>query len=369
MKTPLFLTALAAALLLAAPGIPQVQAQAGNDLLLPFPDESSATEIPSREGAAPDGRDEQKRRAIEMAETFIRRQQSETATSVPRRGEATLRVPSRPLPASHTALPVIAAANITPLAPVSGPQSELLPMPPEGDWGAPPLPSAGEEMLPVSGEPLPGETPDEEAVPRAALGSNPAFGDLSAQERRGPVFRVSGADAINLARTRGFKFSPAGGIGARDGLRTAASQFPHMLTSEVNGIQMTQARPPAAWNMDENSNTFFMFCDAAYKAVPLNNGWRIRGITLEGPNWRWVACPHSGAGTASFSVRLYSYRNAPSATSVRLMKLTLEGPIGAKDWREAFPWINGKGPQLPPVQPAPAADQALAASGEPVLPR
>jgi hypothetical protein len=278
--------------------------------------------------------------------------------------------PSRPLPATPAGLPIIAASGIAPLAPVSGPQSELLPMLPEGDWGAPPLPSAEDDMLPISAEPFPEESPaaEDQAVPRAALGSNPAYGDLSAQERLGPVFRISGADAINLARTRGFKFSPAGGIGARDGLRTGASQFPHMLTSEVNGIQMTQARPPKAWNMEESSNTFFMFSDAGYKAVPLNNGWRIRGITLEGPNWRWVACPHSGAGTASFSVRLYSYRNAPAPTSVRLVKLTLEGPVGAKDWREAFPWINGKGPQPPAATALPAASQALAAS-EPRLPQ
>ena len=105
-----------------------------------------------------------------------------------------------------------------------------------------------------------------------------------------------------------------------------------------------------------------MFCDASYKSVLLNSGWRIRGINLDGPNWRWVACPRSGSPTASFSVRLYSYRGAASDTTVKIVHLTLEGPPGATDWKQAFPSLNGKGPALEVPDAMPPGDAMLAAS-------
>jgi hypothetical protein len=188
---------------------------------------------------------------------------------------------------------------------------------------------------------------------------------------------VSGADAFKIAHARGFKFTPAGGFGSRDGMHTAAAQFPNVLTSEVHGTRMSQLRPPPAWAVAETSNTFFMFCDSSYNAVRLNPGWRIRGIKIEGPNWRWVACPRSGANTASFSVRVYAYKGQEASTAVQLAGLTLEGPDGATDWRDAFPSLNGKGltpapaPSLPAVSREPAAASVAkthSKNAEPPLP-
>jgi hypothetical protein len=194
------------------------------------------------------------------------------------------------------------------------------------------------------------------------------------QDRRGPVFTVGGAEAFKVAHARGFKFTPAGGIGSRDGTHTAASQFPNVLTSEVHGPRMSQLRPPPRWAVTETNNTFFMFCDANYNAVRLAPGWRIRGIKLEGPSWRWVACPRSGSNTASFSVRVYAYKGQNAASSVQLAGMTLEGPEGATDWRDAFPSLNGKGTTPAHSAPSSAHDgtsalaKAPAKNAEPPLP-
>ena len=159
-------------------------------------------------------------------------------------------------------------------------------------------------------------------------------------------------DAKDFLQSRGYKFTPAGGIGPRDGNHTAASQFPNVLTSEVHGTRMSQLRPPSNWKIEEISNTFFMFCDARYSAASLAPGWRIRGIRLEGPSWNWVVCPKSGANTASFSIRVHAYKGQGNASSVQLSGLTLEGPEGASDWQDAFPDLN-KNNLTPPARSAP----------------
>ncbi|HWB01568.1 MAG TPA: hypothetical protein VG796_01005 [Verrucomicrobiales bacterium] len=343
--------------------LPAATAQSGTELLLPFPSDAATDAPAATQAAAPartdvTGRERKEgdnARALELAETFIRRQQMEVSNSVPLRAAPT-RVPLRSAPSGSKTPPVIATHTNEANAPESsGPSSELLPLPGDDAPGQPlesllPDPSA---ILPGGGgtpeTPLPNES--EDGVPRDDLAPAPSYGGVEDQDRRGPVFRVSGADAFKLARARGFKFTPANGIGVRDGAHTAASQFPNVLTSEVHGTRMSQLRPPAAWAVTETSNTFFMFCDARYNAVRLAPGWRIRGIKLDGPNWRWVACPRSGANTASFSIRIYAYKNQQTATAVQLAGLTLEGPDGATDWREAFPSLNGKG-LLPPSQPA-----------------
>jgi len=370
-------------------GIPFALAQSGNGLLLPFPAEAaaetaaagSAMTVPNRaEVTVGERKLEESRRAAELADTFIRRQQMEVANSVPRRGMSPVRVPAR----AAVPRPVIALhAVVPPVVETMGPVSELLPLPGEnagGEFVGTGFPEA-DAMLPpgesISENTLPDETPAHE-VPRSELASAPAYGGVEVQDRRGPVFRVDGAEAFKVARSRGFKFTPAGGIGARDGVHTAASQFPNVFTSEVHGPRMAQLRPPATWSLAELSNTFFMFCDPGYNAVRLAPGWRIRGINLQGPAWRWVACPRSGAGTASFSIRVHSYKGQEAATAVTLASLTLEGPEGATDWKEAFPWINGKGPanapQAAPGAPAVPAPSSLAAAaaetaGEPPLPQ
>jgi hypothetical protein len=379
-------------------GLRCLVAQSGNGLLLPFPSEtgtaetvSPASAVPNREAGAPGEAADDTRRALELADTFLRRQQSEIANSVPRRGLTPVRVPARTVaPAgrviarSAAAPPLILAApqvEEPPLDPLVGPSSELLPLPGENASGVPDasvLPDAAAMLPPgqvmqTEGDtaPLPveGALPDN-VVSRDELAPAPAYGSIETQERRGPVFRVGGAEAMNVARSRGYKFTPAGGIGPRDGNHTAAAQFPNVLTSEVHGARMSQLRPPSAWKMEETSNTFFMFCDAAYNAVRLAPGWRIRGIRLEGPSWRWVACPRTGANTASFSVRIHAYKGQETATSVQLAGITLEGPEGATDWEDAFPDLGKQGLATSRAGDTPP-DRAAAKSSaaEPPLPQ
>lgn len=402
MKTQRHLSRFLAVLsLLASPAA----AQSGNGLLLPFPSEAAAANPvtpPDLTPSAIPGRGNSlstadTRRALELADTFLRRQQAEVSNSVPRRGLAPVRVPSRTATA-----PLIAKASASPplishVAPQldtpdtlepppdlnAGPSSELLPLPGPDSLGAPDtsiLPDAAAMLPPgqirqIEGDVPPGPAtfPDsisEKDVPRSELAPAPAYGSIETQDRRGPVFRIAGADAMKHARSRGYKFTPAGGIGARDGNHTAASQFPNLLTSEVHGTRMSQLRPPSNWNMEESSNTFFMFCDAGYNAARLAPGWRIRGIRLEGTAWRWVICPVSGANTASFSVRIHSYKNQETATSVHLAGLTLEGPDGATDWKEAFPNLTPvPATEGTPSTPPAAQPPALAEAREPELPQ
>ncbi len=152
----------------------------------------------------------------------------------------------------------------------------------------------------------------------------------------GPLFKINGAAAVTYARAMGYKFSPAGGLGARDGIHTRASQFPNVTTSEVDGVRMMQMRPAAGWAISKISNQFYMFVDASLKPVPLNSGWKIRGLHLNGPNWAWAGQPASGAPTASFALTLVAFRNSLPATVVELDTITLEGPKGSTDWRQAF---------------------------------
>ena len=394
-------------------GVRCLHAQSGNGLLPPFPREgspesspaapASAPAVPGREAGVPGSNDEDVKRALELADTFLRRQQSEVSNSVPRRGAAVARIPARtvnpsPKVAARSSAPpaiaLMAPATETPrrsAEPAGGPSSELLPLPGEESAGAPDttvLPDAAAMLppgqvrqtegdsapLPVDSS-LPDTAQDSVTVSSEELAPGPAYGSIETQERRGPVFRVSGADAIKLARGRGYKFTPAGGIGPRDGNHTAAAQFPNVLTSEVHGTRMSQLRPPSSWKMEEISNTFFMFCDPSYSAVRLAPGWRIRGIRLEGPAWNWVVCPRSGANTASFSVRLHAYRGQQTATSVQLAGITLEGPEGATDWEDAFPDLTkqgtpGDGHDGPPglTNTAPLAKESTRAA-EPELPR
>ncbi len=404
MKTQLLVNATLVALAIMA-GVTLLPAQSGNGLLVPFPGEASAApagEGPDKSRTGIPGRPaklspDETRRALELADTFLQRQQSEASHSVPRRGLAPARVPARstaPLPliarASAGAPLVLPAAppspgslvDEAPLDPHAGPASELLPLPGPEAAGSPDisvLPDAAALLpdgLPMQTEgdapPGPAGLPDSysaHAVPRRDLAPAPAYGGVETQDRRGPVFRVPGAEAMQHARSRGFKFTPAGGIGPLDGNHTAAAQFPNRLTSEVHGPRMTQLRPPPAWNLEESSNTFFMFCDADYNAVRLAPGWRIRGIRLEGPAWRWVVCPVSGANTASFSIRIHATKNQPAATSVQLSGITLEGPEGATDWREAFPDLT-KSSNSGPASDSPPEPAQLPAAGpaEPELP-
>jgi hypothetical protein len=366
------------------------RAQSGNGLLLPFPSDSVETPAatPSggtreRDSATTDRerKQEETRRALELAETFIHRQQREVSNSVPMRGTPASRTPVRaPAPSSSAAAAPAIAVHKTEKAAseLPGPSTELLPLPADDSPGQP-----LESLLPDPSAILPsGETPPaatsgdvpENGVPRSDLAPAPAYGDVEVQDRRGPVFRIPGAEAFKIARARGFKFTPAGGIGSRDGTHTGASQFPNVLTSEVHGTRMSQLRPPAAWAVAETSNTFFMFCDANYNAVRLSPGWRIRGIKLEGPNWRWVACPRSGSNTASFSVRVYSYKNQDGpATAIQLAGLTLEGPEGSTDWHDAFPNLTGKAlpsatPAAREASPPPATAKTPGGKSEPPLP-
>ena len=164
--------------------------------------------------------------------------------------------------------------------------------------------------------------------------------DTTDPAARGPIFRVKGGEAVNHTRPLGYRFTPAMGMGRRDGIHTVASQVPNILTSEVHGPRMMQLRPSPLWTTPYIENTFYMFCDPAYSAVRLQPGWKLRGIQLKGPNWQWVVCPKSGANTASFSIRVRAWKTIDTPTQgsvVTLEGLTLEGPPGATDWKSAFP--------------------------------
>jgi hypothetical protein len=112
---------------------------------------------------------------------------------------------------------------------------------------------------------------------------------------------------------------------------------------------MMQMRPSPLWTTPYIENTFYMFCDGNYNAVKLQPGWKIRGIQLKGPDWQWLVCPKSGANTASFSIKIRSWKlpDAPAqGTVVTLTGLTLEGPPGATDWKAAFPDLTQSAPAV-----------------------
>ena len=229
-------------------------------------------------------------------------------------------------------LPVPGADAIDPSGPLN-----LLPAPLEFTLEEP----AADGKTP--GLPAPAEDPasDTTRVPGSDLTPAPQkTTDSESPHSRGPIFRIKGVDAFMLGRQRGYRFTPAQGQGPRDGVHTVASQVPNVLTSEVHGTRMMQLRPSPLWTTPYIENTFYMFCDESYNAVRLNPGWKIRGIQLQGPDWQWVACPRSGAGTASFSVRIRAWKTVDTprqGTVVSLQGLTLEGPAGATDWKAAFP--------------------------------
>ncbi|MBP7949283.1 MAG: hypothetical protein KA004_06470 [Verrucomicrobiales bacterium] len=206
--------------------------------------------------------------------------------------------------------------------------------------------SGASEFSPEQPPQPPGEAPAEDAA-KAKLPARPVLPATRTPSRigitksaspapHGPIFRIPGAEATAVARTQGYRFSPAGGIGALDGLHTQARQFPNIVTSEVDGPRMMQLRPAAGWAIPQIANTFYMFTDARLQPAPLASGWRLRGIRLSGPNWMWAGRPQSGAPSASFALTLVAYRNRLPATIVTLDTLILEGPPGARDWRQAF---------------------------------
>lgn len=150
------------------------------------------------------------------------------------------------------------------------------------------------------------------------------------------LFRIPGAQAVEVARAAGYCFSPNNGKVPRDGRHTTASQFANIATSEVDGARMSQSRPPEGWSAPKISNIFYMFTDSRLRPAPLAPGWTIRGIQLKGPAWQWVGRPAAGAPSASFAISIYGYKSSPSATVVELTSISLVGPAGAKDWRAAF---------------------------------
>lgn len=239
-----------------------------------------------------------------------------------------------PLPLIHPADPGSLSGLLPSPSGLDSVPGDELPFP-DGSLPPPPDSSSADPGSPAP----PG--PDSGSVPSSDLRPGPqSSAETSTEQPRGPLFRVTGAEAFIVARQRGFRFTPAHGLGLRDGNHTVASQVPHVLTSEVHGTRMMQMRPSPLWTSAFIENTFYMFCDAAYNAVKLQPGWKVRGIRLQGPDWAWVACPRSGANTVSFSIRIRSWKrpDAPAqGTVVTLRGLTLEGPPGATDWKAAFP--------------------------------
>lgn len=149
-------------------------------------------------------------------------------------------------------------------------------------------------------------------------------------------FAIPGAAAVMQARSAGYHFSPAGGVGARDGIHTTASQFQDLISSEIDGVALRQYRPPANWAVPAMTNKFYLFVEADLSPAPLAAGWKIRGLKLKGTNWKWVDGPQAGAPSASFVIAITAGKFGPAANEVILDELVLDGPPGETNWRNAF---------------------------------
>jgi hypothetical protein len=148
------------------------------------------------------------------------------------------------------------------------------------------------------------------------------------------VFTIPGAEAWAVASRLGWKFFPRGASGPRDGNRSVAQLHPNLDSSLVVGPVMTQMRTPPGWNVF-SENVFFMFADARGQPRQFAPGWRMRDVRVVGTNWRWAVPSRHGATTPFFAVRITGLK-ATIDSVVELKSITIEGPPGAQDWRDAF---------------------------------
>jgi hypothetical protein len=174
----------------------------------------------------------------------------------------------------------------------------------------------------------------EAAAEAAAAADNAAPSTAKAEAPAPALFRVSGAEVWEVARAAGWKFFPKGAKGARDGRNTVAEVQPGLAISLVQGPVLTQRRTPAGWSVI-SENTFYLFADAAGRAKSLAPGWTVRDLRLSGDPFEWVTKPKAGAASPSLAIIIRGLRS-PRDSVVRLDGVILQGPPGAKDWREAF---------------------------------
>ena len=173
----------------------------------------------------------------------------------------------------------------------------------------------------------------EEAAKEEAAEAVPAA--VPAAAAKAPaVFRVSGGEVWEAASRAGWKFFPKGAAGALDGRNTVVEIQPGIVFSTVQGPVVTQRRTLPGWGK-VSENTFFLFTDARGRAKPLARGWTLQDLRLTGDPFEWVNRPAPGGTTPSLAIHVAAGRSARDSV-VRLEGVVLQGPPGAKDWREAF---------------------------------
>jgi hypothetical protein len=168
---------------------------------------------------------------------------------------------------------------------------------------------------------------------KAGAGTGSA-GETPAEKSTPSVFRVTGAEVWEAARRAGWKFFPKGAVGALDGQNTVVEIQPGIPYSAVQGPMLTQRRTQAGWGK-VSENTFFLFTDGRGQPRQLARGWTVQDLQLSGDPFQWVSRPQPGGTSPSLVIRMAGGRSARDSV-VRLQGLVLQGPPGAKDWREAF---------------------------------
>jgi hypothetical protein len=159
-------------------------------------------------------------------------------------------------------------------------------------------------------------------------------GGAPAEKSTPSVFRVTGQEVWEAARRAGWKFFPKGAVGALDGQNTVVEIQPGIPYSAVQGPVLTQRRTQAGWGK-VSENTFFLFTDGRGQPRQLARGWTVQDLQLNGDAFQWVNRPQPGGTSPSLVIRMAGGRSARDSV-VRLQGLVLQGPPGAKDWREAF---------------------------------
>lgn len=180
----------------------------------------------------------------------------------------------------------------------------------------------------------------EEPTPEKPAASAPSVPSKPAEIKTRVIFRVPGGEAWAAASAAGWKFFPQGARGPLNGHGTTAEIHPGVVSSTVRGPRMEQMFTPAQWGRI-SQNTFYMFADASGRAKRLSEGWTVVDVGVRGDPFEWVSRPKKGSRSPSLAIRLAGQRIARNSV-VEITGLVLQGPPGAKDWREAF------GPPLKP---------------------
>ncbi len=218
---------------------------------------------------------------------------------------------------------------------LAGPESSQvrLPLGPPASADATPAPTPA--IPPAQDGTTPAAPATATHAPQSATGEvtvKSADNPLPAQR---PIFKVSGGDAWAVASALGYKFTPSGASGSRDGRNTIAQMHPGVTTSLIKGPRMYQMRTPPTWSV-ASRNSFHMFCDNAGRPAPLAPGWQVGDLQISGENWRWLTKPQTGSQSPYFSIEITGGQGNGAYSAAALSQIVLVGPPGAKDWRLAF---------------------------------